>query len=89
MTMDSRETALCRSPDELHWKETHMLVLSRKKKQSIVVNDNIVITVLDIKGSQVKLGIQAPSEVRVLRDELVAPATPPVDPAGEVQQDAA
>ncbi len=48
-----------------------MLVLSRREKESIVVGDRIIVTVLAIQGSRVRLAIEAPKEVRVLRRELV------------------
>ena len=51
-----------------------MLVLSRKKNESIVVNDNIVITVVEIRGDKVRLGIEAPREIGVFRGELVVQA---------------
>jgi len=47
-----------------------MLALSRKKNEALVVNNNIEITVLEIKGEQVKLGITAPKEVPVYRKEV-------------------
>lgn len=47
-----------------------MLVLSRKKNQSIVINDSIVVTVVDIRGDKVRLGIEAPKEVAVHRHEI-------------------
>lgn len=47
-----------------------MLVLTRKKDQTIVVNDNIEITVLDIQGDQVRLGINAPRNVTIHRKEV-------------------
>jgi len=47
-----------------------MLVLTRKKDQSIVINDNIEITVLDIQGDQVRLGIKAPKAVSIHRKEV-------------------
>lgn len=47
-----------------------MLVLSRQVEESIVIGDNIVITVLAVEGERVKLGIQAPREIVVLRYEL-------------------
>jgi len=47
-----------------------MLVLTRKKEQRIQIGENVSITVLQIKGSSVRLGIEAPGEVRVLRAEL-------------------
>ena len=46
-----------------------MLALSRKKNEALVINNNIEITVLEIKGEQVKLGISAPKEVPVYRKE--------------------
>ena len=51
---------------------TAMLVLSRKKNESIVIDDNIVITVVEIRGDKVRLGIQAPKEVPVHRSEVHA-----------------
>lgn len=47
-----------------------MLALSRKKNESLIINNNIEITVLDVKGDQVKLGIAAPREVPVYRKEV-------------------
>ena len=47
-----------------------MLALSRKKNESIVIDKNIEITVLDIKGDQIKLGITAPKSVPVYRKEV-------------------
>ncbi len=47
-----------------------MLALSRKKNEALVINNNIEITVLEIKGEQVKLGISAPREVPVYRKEV-------------------
>ncbi|MBP7320534.1 MAG: carbon storage regulator CsrA [Lachnospiraceae bacterium] len=47
-----------------------MLALTRKKGEALVLNNDIEITVLEIKGDQVKLGIQAPKEVPVYRKEI-------------------
>lgn len=47
-----------------------MLALSRKKNEAIVINNNIEITVLEIKGEQVKIGISAPKDVPVYRKEV-------------------
>jgi carbon storage regulator len=47
-----------------------MLILSRKINESIVIQDDIIITVLAVEGERVKLGITAPREVRVMRMEL-------------------
>jgi carbon storage regulator len=73
-----------------------MLVLSRKKNESIVINNDITVTVVEIRGDKVRLGIVAPKEVPVHRQEVYdaihgkadaepAPATvvaKPVDPCG-------
>lgn len=47
-----------------------MLALSRKKNEALVLNNNIEVTVLEIKGDQVKLGITAPKEVPIYRKEV-------------------
>ena len=47
-----------------------MLVLTRKKHQSIMVGDNIEISILDVIGDKVRIGIQAPREVAVFRKEV-------------------
>ena len=47
-----------------------MLALSRKKSESIIIDNNIEVTVLDIKGDQIKLGISAPKSVQVYRKEV-------------------
>ena len=48
-----------------------MLVLSRKINETVVIGNNIRITITDIKGGQVRLGVEAPRHVTVLRSELV------------------
>ena len=47
-----------------------MLVLSRKKNESIVINDDITIVVVEIRGDKVRLGVEAPKEVPVHRREI-------------------
>lgn len=47
-----------------------MLVLTRKKDQSIVINDNIEITILDVQGEQVRIGVNAPRNISVYRKEI-------------------
>ncbi len=47
-----------------------MLVLTRKRNESIIINDNIVVVVVDIKGDKVRLGIDAPKEIIVHRREV-------------------
>ena len=47
-----------------------MLALSRKKNEALIINNNIEITVLEVKGDQVKIGISAPKEIPVYRKEV-------------------
>ena len=47
-----------------------MLALSRKKDESIIINNNIEITIIEVKGDQVKIGITAPKSVPVYRKEV-------------------
>lgn len=47
-----------------------MLALARKANESIVINDNIEVTVLEIKGDQIKIGIEAPRSVPIYRKEI-------------------
>ena len=59
-----------------------MLVLSRKETQRIRVGDSIIVTIVKVAGDKVRVGIEAPSDVLVLRDELEAWDTPQqADPA--------
>ena len=52
-----------------------MLVLSRKENQRLIIGDNVVVEVIRVSGGTVRLGIQAPSEVPIRREEL-APVAP-------------
>ncbi len=47
-----------------------MLALSRKKNEALVINNDVELTILDIRGDQVKIGITAPKEVPVYRKEV-------------------
>ena len=47
-----------------------MLVLTRKKDQSIIINENVEITILEVQGDQVKIGIDAPREITIHRKEV-------------------
>lgn len=60
-----------------------MLVLSRKKNEEIYIGDNIRIVIVDIRGDKIRIGIDAPPEVVVLRGELVG--VPPV-PGGALDR---
>jgi carbon storage regulator len=48
-----------------------MLILSRRIDESILIGDDIEVVVLEIRGNQVRLGVEAPAEITVLRDELL------------------
>ncbi len=47
-----------------------MLVLSRKKNESIIINDNIIVTVIEIRGDKVRLGFDAPKDIPIHRREV-------------------
>lgn len=69
-----------------------MLVLSRRRNESIVINDNIVISIVDIRGDKVRIGIEAPTSVPVHRREVYEAiqrqsATPSQEPANEEERD--
>lgn len=53
-----------------------MLVLTRKAGERILISDNIVVEVLEVQGNRVRIGIQAPSGITILRQELVGQAKP-------------
>jgi carbon storage regulator len=58
-----------------------MLVLTRKKHQSIMVGDDIEISILDVVGDKVRIGIEAPREISVFRKEVFLEIHPPTDAA--------
>lgn len=62
-----------------------MLVLSRKIGQRIQIEGGIVVTVVAARGQQVRLGIEAPPDVTILREELVAPDVAPEPAARDVR----
>ena len=49
-----------------------MLVLTRKENERIMIGDHITVTVVRVQGDRIRLGIEAPPEVRVMREELLA-----------------
>ncbi|PLR78242.1 carbon storage regulator [Bacillus sp. V3-13] len=49
-----------------------MLVLTRRKNESLLIGENIEIKILEIDGDQVKIGIQAPKEIEIIRKEIIA-----------------
>ncbi len=47
-----------------------MLILARKRNESIIINDNVELSIIEIKGESVKIGIEAPSSVKIYRREV-------------------
>jgi carbon storage regulator len=66
-----------------------MLVLSRQRDESIIIGDNIVITVVDVRGDKVRLGIDAPREVSVHRREIYEAIQRENKQAAQIQLDEA
>ncbi len=62
-----------------------MLVLSRQRDESIMIGDKVVITIVDIRGDKVRLGIQAPQEIPVHRQEVYDAIQREHRAAGQVQ----
>ena len=52
-----------------------MLVLARRRNEGIVIGEGIKVTIVEVRGNQVRLGIEAPKDVRVLREELTGAET--------------
>jgi carbon storage regulator CsrA len=63
-----------------------MIVLRRKTREQIVINGNIIVTVMNIRGSRVSIGIEAPEGVRILRAELRPREAPTSKPFVQVSE---
>ncbi len=50
-----------------------MLILTRRNSESILIGDEITLRVLDVKGNQVRIGIDAPDDIVILREEIYEP----------------
>ncbi len=63
-----------------------MLVLSRKLNESIIIGDNVRITIVGVRGNQIRLGIEAPDSVKIFREEILDEPTTgspkPIGPEG-------
>ncbi len=66
-----------------------MLVLSRQRDESIIIGDNIVVTIVDVRGDKVRLGIEAPREVSVHRREVYEAIQRENQQAAKIQPDEA
>lgn len=64
-----------------------MLILTRKPGERLIINDNITITILEFKGNQVRVGIDAPSDVAVFREEIYQSIVKKEDREDEDQDD--
>jgi len=65
-----------------------MLILTRKKDETMVVGHDVTVKVLGVSGNQVKIGIEAPREVSIMRDELLdTPRDGEEQAAGQVKRD--
>lgn len=69
-----------------------MLILSRKKNESIVINDNITVTIIEIRGDKVRLGIVSPKEIPIHRQEVFEAmrsqeTLPPAAPLARIHAD--
>ena len=72
MTQTDKIWVPCSAVSAVGRSENAMLVLSRKKGERIVIDGNIVITVVDVRGDKVRLGIEAPRDVPIHRSEVQA-----------------
>ena len=66
-----------------------MLVLSRQRDESIIIGDNVVVTIVDVRGDKVRLGIEAPREVSVHRREVYEAIQRENQQAAKIRPDAA
>lgn len=62
-----------------------MLVLSRQRDESIIIGDNVVVTIVDIRGDKVRLGIEAPRDIPVHRQEIYEAIQRENNRSGEVR----
>ena len=66
-----------------------MLVLSRQRDESIIIGDNVIVTIVDVRGDRVRLGIEAPREVSVHRREVYDAIQRENQQAAQIQPDQA
>jgi carbon storage regulator len=66
-----------------------MLVLSRQRDESIIIGDNVIVTIVDVRGDKVRLGIEAPREISVHRREVYEAIQRENQQAAQIQPDEA
>ena len=60
-----------------------MLIITRRPGERVMIGDDIVVAVIDVKGSNVRIGIDAPREIAVFREELLETSQESAPPGGE------
>jgi carbon storage regulator len=75
----------CTKPETKHDKEVTVLILTRRVNETLVIDDKIEITVLQTRGNQVRIGIQAPREVLIHRKEVIQDKRPQDGESGNLE----
>jgi carbon storage regulator len=63
-----------------------MLILTRRPTQTVKIGDDVTVTVLEIRGTQVRLGVNAPRDTAILREEIIGKPRAPRTPGGALNE---